>query len=706
MADKLIVEVILEPATKSGSFKKVEDKATKAGKKSGDGFSKGFTATVGAGLAGVAKNVFGIALAFKAVSSALAGLSASFDNLRGFSRAISEINSILPITAKLTAETTQKLIDFSRSFGTDQQSQAKAFYNIVSAGVKGLDNQLQTLSVSNKAAVAGLVDIDTAATLLVSSVNAYSKAGLTATKASDILFVAVREGQTTFSELAGALGNVTSIAANSGVEFEELAGALAFVTKSGIKTDVAATGLRQVFASIIKPSKEAADEAKRVGLEFSKAAVETKGLAGFLKSVQVATKGNEQSLAKLFGNIRALAPILNVVNGNFEDFERILKETKKSSGATSDAFDEIASSLDFKFDQVSAEFSAFGLNLLRIVNPALMATAGVLKNVGKALNSIFGVESQKPLEVTRKRINGITKSVSMWMDKLAQAKKMPQKTLFGGESASGKAVRNIQTRIDILKTERVALREQMFKLIKDKEVYEESLKPKPIEEPEAAAPSVDNFQNIRDVFGGVMGGMTADIFEATTTMEQRLAQSNKVISSFAKKSGMALRKGIGMAAGSAFAEFGKALQKGENSLEAFGKMFLKAIGDVMVQQGTAFILEGAAYAFSANPVLQAKSSGLIASGAAMAAFGGFLGASVSPQGGASGGGGGGASGGAISDTITADESEVEERNTQGIVNITVEGSLVQQEELGSFISDVISESNQKNGNVILNPRFA
>tara|TARA_R110000787_G_scaffold155577_3_gene269301 strand:- start:276 stop:2396 length:2121 start_codon:yes stop_codon:yes gene_type:complete len=706
MADKLIIEVVLEPTTNKGSFKKVTTGAEQAGKKSGEKFSSGFSGKVSAGLKDVAKNVFGIALAFTAVRSAISALSNSFDNLRGFSRAAAEINSILPETQKLTENTTKALIDFSRSFGTDQQSQAKAFYNIVSAGVKGLDNQLETLAISNKAAIAGLVSIDESARLLVSSVNAYSKAGLTAKKASDILFVAVREGQTTFGELASSMGNVTSISANAGVKFAELSGALAFVTKSGIKTDVAVTGLRQVFASIIKPSKEAADEAKRIGLEFTKTAIQSKGLAGFLRDVQVATKGNEQSLAKLFGNIRALAPILNVVNGNFKDFERILKATTDSQNATSKAFDEIAKSLDFKFDKVSAEFAAFGLNLLRVVNPALSATAKVLTNVGKAINSIFANVSTKPLDVINKKISGVSRSINGWIDELKKAEALPQKTLFGGESASARAANSIRARIEILKEERRALREEMFKLVADKKAHDDELKnsgttPDPVE-----PPSVERFAGIGDILGGVLDGAQSDIFETTNTIEERIKQANTTIASFSKKTGLALRKGIGVAAGSAFAEFGKALQKGENALEAFGKMFLKAIGDILVQQGTAFILEGTAYAFSANPALQAKSAGLIGAGAAMATFGGFLGSAVSGGGGSGDSSGSASSGSDLTTTPTIDSEDIEERSTAATINLTVEGGLVQQEELGSYISSILSESNQKNSNVILNPSFA
>ena len=97
----------------------------------------------------------------------------------------------------------------------------------------------------------------------------------------------------------------------------------------------------------------------------------------------------------------------------------------------------------------------------------------------------------------------------------------------------------------------------------------------------------------------------------------------------------------------------------------------------------------------------------IGAGLALIALGGLLKATASTlteSATDTGGGGGGRVGGNTQSFLP--EPEDIERQVGSEVNITVEGSLVQQDELGKFISDVISESNEKNGNVIVNPRFA
>ena len=282
MAEKIVIELDLKTDRVKDDLKQVSNDAKRSGQNAGNKFGKAFGAKLRETANTAAKDFLKIAVAVTALNKALNLLGSSFNNLRGFRGAVAEINSILPKNAKLTEESTQKLIEFSAQYGKSQQAQAKAFYNIVSAGVKGTSKQLETLRVANTAAVAGLVDIDTAAKVLVSSVNAYSKSGLTAKQASDSLFTAVREGQTTFRELSDTVGKVTSIAASAGLEFSELAGFLAFSTKSGLNTSSAVAGLRQVLSSLIKPTSEAREEAKRIGLEFSSAALKSKGLARFL----------------------------------------------------------------------------------------------------------------------------------------------------------------------------------------------------------------------------------------------------------------------------------------------------------------------------------------------------------------------------------------------------------------------------------------
>jgi len=217
--------------------------------------------------------------------------------------------------------------------------------------------------------------------------------------------------------------------------------------------------------------------------------------------------------------------------------------------------------------------------------------------------------------------------------------------------------------------------------------------------------ATENALTIGEIYGEVFNGLTSGVGKAGDSIED----TNKRITEFAQKSGKAMQQGFGRAAGGAFAEFGSAVAKGNASLSTFTDALFKQLGQSAIAMGTNFILEGAAYLFSANPELQAKGPGLIANGAALATFGGFIGGSVgggAATASASGGGGGGAASPGAFDSTTVAEPTQTRAEPQANLTVNVSGSLVQQEELGGYISEVLSESGAKNNSFITDVRVA
>lgn len=156
--------------------------------------------------------------------------------------------------------------------------------------------------------------------------------------------------------------------------------------------------------------------------------------------------------------------------------------------------------------------------------------------------------------------------------------------------------------------------------------------------------------------------------------------------------------------GTAFKNIGAALASGENAQNAFADAAKNAVADAASAVGDYYILDGVgriAKSYGAD----ATGYQMLAAGTAMKVLSGALGAGSSTPSGSS-------SSESSSGTFTGDnetalsEQDVEERQTGTIINLEVGGSLVQQEELGAYISTVMSESNQKNSNVILEQRIA
>jgi TP901 family phage tail tape measure protein len=390
--------------------------------------------------------------AFNLLKSAI---GATISEARSFSRSIAEVNSILPKTAKLTEDQTKNLIALSSQYGKTPQSQAKAFYEIISGGVEDVGVAFKILKQSNEAAAAGLTEVNVAAKVLTSTFNAFSRQGTTVNQITDSLFQAVKDGQTTFEELSGTLGRVAPLASSVGVRIDEVAGSIAFLTKSGIQTDQAVTGLRSALASIIKPSQEAKDEANRLGLAFSVNGIKSAGgFAEFLEKVKKATNGSSASIAKLFGDVNAINTVIAIANGNFSDFRKTLDSNKNSIGATALASKELKDSFDFKAGQAEQSIKNLATTFSVFLLPALKTTL----NGFKALLAISSTtieldENRKKLKELATQYNDITDAIAIYKKGLGAT---AQETLFAVKVIKSQADGERQLN-DILK-ERQAIR--------------------------------------------------------------------------------------------------------------------------------------------------------------------------------------------------------------------------------------------------------
>jgi len=307
----------------------------------------------------VLQGTLGAQAVIKGLQLTSQALQAGAKDALEYGRAIQEINSIVPRTAVETLALKQSLLSLSNEYSDKAANQAKAFYNILSAGTTDTVDALQVLTAANKAAVAGLTDVNTAANGLLSVVNSYGADVISAAQASDILFTTVREGRTTFPELANNIGRVASIASSAKVAFSEVGGALAFVTKSGVKTDEAVVGLRALLTNVIGPTEGVAKAAKSMGIEFNATALQTKGLGGFMEDLAKKTGGNVEKLRELFPNVRAFNVAVKIAGGDLADFNRILEETGGATGSTDKALKTITDSAAFQFDKLTNQLRNF-----------------------------------------------------------------------------------------------------------------------------------------------------------------------------------------------------------------------------------------------------------------------------------------------------------------------------------------------------------
>lgn len=332
-------------------------------------------------------------------------------NAREFGVEISKINTTLPNGIRLTKQQEQALIDLGDAYGRTGAEEAAAYFEIISNGVEDTAVASDILKASNQAALAGITSLDSAARLITTTFNAYSRQGATATEITDSLVVATQLSGVKFEDLASSLGRVTALAANSNISIGELSGTVAFLNKNSLTTEQAITGVRGILNAIIKPSEEATQIARRLGIEFSSTALESKGLVKFLAEVSKATGNNSTTLSRLFGDINAINAVIAISKGGFDSFKDAVDRSTNSSGAAAKAANELKKSLDFTLDRQEAAYKNLSITLGNFLRPAVTLTAEAITNLTLALGSAFKTKGpddlNKQIERTDKIITAI-----------------------------------------------------------------------------------------------------------------------------------------------------------------------------------------------------------------------------------------------------------------------------------------------------------
>lgn len=298
-----------------------------------------------------------------AAATALAfGVSKAAGAYAEFNQGMAEVSTLLDDTGSIP-QLTEQVRALTREYGGDVNKNSKALYDIISAGASGAAEAMGTLEVANRLALGGVTDVSTAADGLTSILNAYGYEGERAAEVSDALFTAVREGKTTVPELSRSIGQLAPLAATAGVGLEEMLSAVAALTAAGVKTPQAITGIRSAISNIIKPTTQAADLADKLGIEFNAAALESKGLAGFMDEVRRATGGSTEQMSLLFGDVEGLNAVLSLTGKGAQDFSDAIESMGDKAGATDKAVAKMMDTPAAKASQFKAAMKDVQLSL-------------------------------------------------------------------------------------------------------------------------------------------------------------------------------------------------------------------------------------------------------------------------------------------------------------------------------------------------------
>jgi TP901 family phage tail tape measure protein len=261
------------------------------------------------------------------------------------------------------------------AYGQSANEAADALFFITSAGLRGKD-AIDVLEKSLKASAVGLGDAKTIADLTTSAMNAYGKEILNASQATDTLTAAVRLGKIEPGELAASIGQVLPLSSALGINFNEVGAAFAAMSRTGTDAATAATQLRGIMAGLTKVTPKAERQLAEFGLsgEGLRKQLREQGLLSVLQTLTDTFGDNEVAISNVFGNVRALTGVLDLMGANVEDTNAIFAEMADSTGILDEAFGVTADTTKFQFAQAIAELKAVALEVGQVLIPVFINT--------------------------------------------------------------------------------------------------------------------------------------------------------------------------------------------------------------------------------------------------------------------------------------------------------------------------------------------
>lgn len=299
-----------------------------------------------------------------------------------FEETMAKISTVAETNKVSLSKLGDEVINLSNKYGKSSTEIGEALYQTISAGIDTTES-LDFMNVALKNAKGGFTDTVSSVDALTNVLMAYGMTAQDVTKISDQMFVMQNVGKITIGQVATEIGRVAPLASAAKVSTDELFASLAVLTKNGIQSNEAITGLKAILSNIAKPTAEAKEAARSMGLQFSLSAVQAKGFAGFINDVMIKTKGNQEKMVQLFGSVEALNAVLSLTSTTGKkDFASTLEQMKNSAGETDKAFEKMNTS-GFSLAQSIEKIKNVGVKLLPVVEAVLNIVTPIATVISK-----------------------------------------------------------------------------------------------------------------------------------------------------------------------------------------------------------------------------------------------------------------------------------------------------------------------------------
>ena len=251
-------------------------------------------------------------------------------------------------------------------------------------------------------ATVGNIDLSRSADIVASSMNMFSRQGLSAQQVANLFAKAANTSGANVENLAKSLENCGPQAAALNIPFEDLMATLATMGDNAIKGGKAGTALKNLFQRMAAPTKEAANAIKEYSLETAQAKIVSGDLKGGLLEMKKALDLNkisseeQQKAIKQLAGAYGSAGLTAVLNTATDELMVTFEAMEKGLVSTNDlekGMSKLMGTIQGQVMRFSANVQLAFYNLYTQANSSIAKVMDVFNNFLSMLNEGAGIRS-------------------------------------------------------------------------------------------------------------------------------------------------------------------------------------------------------------------------------------------------------------------------------------------------------------------------
>lgn len=270
----------------------------------------------------------------------VAGAGLAIKSAMDFNKGMANIGTMIPGQRERLEGFKKSIMSMSEETGLAADNLQGGLYQVLSS-FGTTDNPLMKLELSAKMSKAGMASVMESIDLVSAVTKGYGDTSdAAARKVADMAFQAVKDGRTTFPELAASMGRVVPIAAAMGVSQQELF--TGFSTLTGVTGNAAevSTQMSAVLVSMATPTELMTDTVKKLGFASASSMLRAVGMQKSMVMLSQAVGGSTDKMAEMLGRKEAIVGALAMVGGQADVFRQKFGQMGESIGALDAAYKE------------------------------------------------------------------------------------------------------------------------------------------------------------------------------------------------------------------------------------------------------------------------------------------------------------------------------------------------------------------------------